>query len=266
MSSAAPIGVFDSGLGGLSVLREIHALMPGESLCYVADSHYAPYGEKSVAQICQRSVVCADWLVEQGVKALVVACNTATAAAVNQLRVRYALPVIAMEPAVKPAGKVARAGRVGVLATAGTLSSEKYESLLRQHAYHVTVISQPCSGLVEEIEKGDFESVALRDLLSSYLEPLLRAQVDTLILGCTHYSLIHRLIVELVGEAVAVLDGGAAVARQLKQQLISRQLLNPHPSIRPLQCWSSGDLKKQQLLLQQLWSHPFELNYLPPKP
>lgn len=262
MSSAAPIGVFDSGLGGLSVLREIHALMPQESLCYIADSHHAPYGEKSLAQIRQRSVVCADWLVEQGVKAIVVACNTATAAAVNQLRARYTLPIIAMEPAVKPAGKVTRAGRVGVLATAGTLSSKKYESLLRQHACHVTVISQPCPGLVEEVEKGDFESMALRGLLSSYLEPLLQAQVDTLILGCTHYSLIRRLIVELVGEAVVVLDGGAAVARQLKQQLISQQLLNLHSSIHPLRCWSSGDLKKQRLLLQQIWSHPFELNSL----
>ncbi len=263
MLSTAPVGVFDSGLGGLSVLREIHALMPQESLCYIADSHYAPYGEKSVDQICQRSFACADWLVDQGVKALVVACNTATAAAVNQLRNRYELPVIAMEPAVKPAGEVTQAGRVGVLATAGTLSSKKYESLLRQHACHVTVISQPCPGLVEEIEKGDFESTALRSLLSRYLEPLLQAQVDTLILGCTHYSLIRSLIVELAGETVTVLDGGAAVARQLKQQLVNRQLLNSHASIDPLRCWSSGDLQKQKRLLQQLWPHLFELDRLP---
>ncbi len=265
MPSSAPIGVFDSGLGGLSVLREIRQLMPDESLCYIADSHYAPYGEKSPAQICQRSIVCVDWLIEQGVKAVVVACNTATAAAIGPLRARYALPIIAMEPAIKPAGEITRSGRVGVLATAGTLSSQKYESLLRQHARHISVINQACPGLVEIIESGDFSSVALRELLDKYLAPLRQAQIDTLILGCTHYPLIRSLITERVGEGVAVVESGSAVARRLHQQLAERNLLNsptmPLPS--PLRCWSSGELHTQQSLLQSVWGAPLLLHSLP---
>lgn len=260
--SRRPIGIFDSGLGGISVLREIRAHMPAEALCYVADSHYAPYGEKSVPLIRQRSEHCCERLIEQNVKAIVVACNTATAAAVSVLRARYALPIIAMEPAVKPAALISSSGKIGVLATAGTLSSEKYEKLLSQHASHVEVMSQPCFGLVEEIEKGDFESPALRNLLWRYIEPLLRAQVDTLILGCTHYPLITPLIKALVGDGVTVLDSGQAVAKRLHQQLQALQLLSSEAQQLPLRCWSSGDLLQQQSRIRALWPHPFELSEL----
>ncbi len=263
MSPSAPIGVFDSGLGGLSVLHEIRQLMPHESLCYIADSHYAPYGEKPHTLICQRSIVCVDWLIEQGAKAIVVACNTATAAAIGPLRARYTLPIIAMEPAIKPAGEITRTGRVGVLATAGTLSSKKYESLLRQHARHISVISQACPGLVEVIESGDFSSVALRELLDQYLAPLRQAQIDTLILGCTHYPLIRSLITERAGEGVAVVESGSAVARRLQQQLAERDLLNLQAKPSPLRCWSSGELPTQQSLLQSVWGAPLLLHALP---
>jgi len=257
-----PVGVFDSGLGGISVLREIRAQMPYESLCYVADSHYAPYGEKSEAFIRQRSERCCERLLDQGVKAIVVACNTATAAAVKTLRSRYDIPIIAMEPAVKPAALISQTGRIGVLATAGTLSSEKYERLLKQHARHVEVMSRPCYGLVEEIEKGDFSSETLRNLLWRYIEPLLDARVDTLILGCTHYPLIGALIKELAGDGVQIIESGQAVARRLQVLLQGQQLLNNGTHKAPLRCWSSGDLSQQTLRIKSLWQHPFKLSKL----
>ncbi len=262
MSSDAPIGVFDSGLGGLSVLREIHCLLPNEALCYVADSQYAPYGDQSTAVVRQRSHTCCEHLLAEGVKAIVVACNTATASAVIQLRAAYDLPIIAMEPAVKPAVQLSSSGRIGVLATAGTLSSAKYEVLLKQHASDVTVISQPCLGLVEEIEKGDFNSATLRRLLRQYIEPLLQADIDTLILGCTHYPLVVSLIAELVGENVAIVDSGSAVARRVQQQLQEHQLSNSQQPVQHLRCWSSGSLKRQWPLLQKVWQAPIKLQKL----
>ncbi len=261
--SGAPIGVFDSGLGGFSVLRELAQYLPSERFCYVADSHYAPYGEKSPSLILQRSRVCCDWLILQGVKAIVVACNTATAAAVQQLRADYALPIIAMEPAVKPAARMTHSGRIGVLATSGTLSSEKYEALLHQHAAHVQVYSQPCPGLVEEIEKGDFTSAELLSLLKRYIQPLIAQQVDTLILGCTHYPLIREQIVSLVGTQMVVVDSGAAVARRVGQLLRDQQLLSHGDGAEPLHCWSSADPHKQQAIIRRLWDQPFTLQALP---
>ena len=233
--------------------------MPHESLCYFADSQFAPYGSQSSAAILQRSEVCCDRLIAEGVKAIVVACNTATAAAAQQLRSHHKLPIIAMEPAIKPAAASTRSGRIGVLATAGTLSSEKYERLLRQYASHVTVYSQPCHGLVEEIEKGDFASPVLRQLLDSFIAPLIEQQVDTLILGCTHYPLIRPLIAELAGDGVEIVDSGAAVARRVHQQLLDHQLLNPLNISQPWRCWTSGDPYKQKPLMQRLIQHPFEL-------
>lgn len=262
MASTAPIGIFDSGLGGLSVAREIAQLMPAESLCYIADSHFAPYGDKANTQILQRSKVCCEKLLDEGAKVIVVACNTATAAAVQQLRRCYTTPIIAMEPAIKPAAQLTRSGRIGVLATAGTLSSEKYEQLLSQHAADVQVFSQACRGLVEEIERGELDSIALRTLLKQYLTPLLQAKVDTLILGCTHYPLIRPLISELAGEGVEIVDSGEAVARRVQQQLIEHQLLSHRSQSGPWHCWSSGALEKQKRLIQQLLNRPFELNSL----
>ena len=172
----APIGVFDSGIGGLSVLNEINQRLPSESLLYVADCGHIPYGEKSPEFIRQRCVVMAEFFQQQGAKALVLACNTATVAAVADLRQRYpAWPIVGMEPAVKPAAAATRSGVVGVLATTGTLQSAKFAALLDRFANDVRVITQPCPGLVELIETGDLHSEALRTLLQGYVEPLLAA-------------------------------------------------------------------------------------------
>jgi glutamate racemase len=168
-----PIGVFDSGVGGLSVLREIRRELPGEDLLYVADSGHAPYGDKPIDAIEARALAITDLLVAEGAKAVVVACNTATGAAVRLLRSRYGIPIVAMEPAVKPAVERTRSGVVGVLATRRTLESHKFALLLQQVAGGATVLLQPCPGLVERVEAGDLDGEGTRALLADYLTPLL---------------------------------------------------------------------------------------------
>lgn len=253
MSDNAPVGVFDSGVGGLSVLRDIRALLPAESLLYVADSGHVPYGEKSPEFIRQRCRHLAEFLVGQGAKALVLACNTATVAGVGELRELYPqLPIVGMEPAVKPAAAATRSGVVGVLATTGTLKSAKFAALLDRFASDVRVITQPCPGLVERIEAGDLAGAQTRALLRGWVEPLLAEGCDTLILGCTHYPFIRPLLTELVPASVSLIDTGAAVARQLQRLLGERGLLAAGPT-RPARFWSSGDPQQMQAVLPLLW-------------
>jgi glutamate racemase len=261
MPDQAPIGVFDSGVGGLSVLAEIARQLPDESLLYVADSGHVPYGEKSADYIRERSQRIAEYLVGQGAKALVVACNTATAAAVNDLRGTFELPVIGMEPAVKPAAGATRSGVVGVLATTGTLQSAKFAALLDRFAGGVRVITQPCPGLVEAVERGELDSPALQALLTSYTEPLLAAGCDTLILGCTHYPFLRPLLQRVLPEGVALIDTGAAVARQLGHRLQENGLLAKGPA-RALQVWTTGDMALLQRVLPVLWNGNATLSQL----
>lgn len=253
MSSDAPIGVFDSGVGGLSVLGEISQLLPAETLLYIADSGHVPYGEKSPDYIRQRSRALGDFLLGQGAKALVVACNTATAAAVNDLRSLYEVPVIGMEPAVKPAALATRSGVVGVLATTGTLQSAKFAALLDRFAGSVQVITQPCPGLVECVERGELDGPELEALLCSYTQPLIAAGCDTLILGCTHYPFLRPLLRRLVPESVALVDTGAAVAKQLRHRLQESDLLAKGPA-RPAQFWTTGNPVTLNTVLPRLWS------------
>src|SRR5512135_3634561 len=216
---AGAIGVFDSGVGGLSVLRHIRRTLPDERLIYVADSGHVPYGDKSPEYIEQRSLALTRFLVEQGADAIVIACNTATAAAAAALRSRFSIPIVAMEPAVKPAVAATRSGVVGVLATIGTLESARFAALLERYAGEVESITQGCPGLVEQVELGELHSARTRELVERYTAPLLRRGADTLILGCTHYPFLAPLIREVVGEGVALIDTGAAVARQLQRRI-----------------------------------------------
>lgn len=214
---SAPVGVMDSGVGGLSVLAEIQRLLPSESLLYVADCGHVPYGEKTPDYIRQRCRRIAEFFQAQGAKAMVLACNTATVAAVADLRELYPdWPLVGMEPAVKPAAAATRSGVVGVLATTGTLQSAKFAALLDRFANDVRVVTQPCPGLVELIETGDLGSLQLRQLLLGYLQPLLAAGCDTLILGCTHYPFLRPLLAGMVPADVAIIDtrcgGGAPTA------------------------------------------------------
>jgi glutamate racemase len=237
----APIGVFDSGVGGLSVLAEIQRLLPNESLLYVADCGHIPYGEKTPEFIRQRCSVMAGFFREQGAKALVIACNTATVAGVADLRRDFPdWPLVGMEPAVKPAAAATRSGVVGVLATTGTLQSAKFAALLDRFATDVRVVTQPCPGLVELIESGDLHSAELRQLLQGYVEPLLASGCDTIILGCTHYPFLKPMLKSMLPEDISLIDTGAAVARQLQRLLAERDLLAAGPN-QPVRFWTSAD-------------------------
>lgn len=249
----APIGVFDSGVGGLSVLNEIRSLMPNESLLYVADCGHIPYGEKTPEFIRQRCVVMAEFFQQQGAKALVLACNTATVAGVTDLRERYPdWPIVGMEPAVKPAAAATRSGVVGVLATTGTLQSAKFAALLDRFALDVQVVTQPCPGLVELIETGDLVSPTIRNLLHSYVEPLLAAGCDTIILGCTHYPFLKPLLREMIPESISLIDTGGAVARQLQRLLTQSDLLASGPALET-GFWTSADPENFRNILPLLW-------------
>ena len=254
LCASAPIAVFDSGVGGISVLKHIRVQLPHEHLLYFADSYYAPYGNKSAEQICARALHVAEFLWAQSAKALVVACNTATAVAIQTLRARYSQPIIGLEPAVKPAVFSSRNGIIGVLATSGTLHSTQFANLLENHASGVQVITQSCVGLVELIEAGKLETPETRALVVECCAPLLAAGVDTLVLGCTHYPLVRKLIQSVVSDEVMLIDTGAAVAKQLQTALA--QALNPQKAIGQVRFYSN--LAKTQAIITKLWGGPVD--------
>ena len=230
----APIGVFDSGVGGMSVLRHIQAQLPHENLIYLADSGYAPYGAKPELVVAERSLAIAQFLLEKGAKALVVACNTATVAAIKMLRAHYPnLPLVGVEPGLKPAAAASRNGKVAVLATEVTLAGEKFLLLRDQisSASHAQFVLQGCPGLVDQIELGQCDANATRVLLEGYVLPLLGQGIDTLVLGCTHYPFVRTSIESILAEAgrqdVVLIDTGDAVARQLARLLASGAALRP---------------------------------------
>ncbi len=252
-TSASPIGVFDSGVGGISVLKHIHTLLPNEDLIYVADSKFAPYGNKTPEFILERALWIADFLIAKGAKSLVVACNTATAAAVDLLRQTYHLPIIGMEPAVKPAAAASKTGVIGVLATSGTLKSAQFAALLEHYGQQVEVVTQACHGLVECVERGELDSTATQDLLASYVQPLIAAGADTIVLGCTHYPFVRPLIENLVGDDVVLIDTGAAVAKELKRRLEDARLLNAETQIGQVGFWSNSTHADPEDIVMRLW-------------
>jgi glutamate racemase len=258
-----PIGVFDSGVGGLSVLREIRRELPREDLFYVADSRHAPYGDKPQEVIEARSLAITEFLLAQGAKAVVVACNTATAVAVSLLRTRFSVPIVAMEPAIKPAVAYTRSGVVGVLATAQTAASHRFVQLLGRFNAGAEVLVQPCPGLVEQIEAGDLDGEATRALLADYLTPLLEQGADTLVLGCTHYPLLSPVIQELAGPEVTVMTSGAAVARQIQRRLDEAGLLARHNRNGTERFWTSAAPDAAEVLIGRLWGAPVAVERLP---
>ena len=228
----APVGIFDSGVGGFSVLRHIQAQLPHEHLLYFADTGFAPYGDKPEAIVVARVLSVARYLLGQGAKALVVACNTATVAAVRELRERHpGMPIVGVEPGLKPAASLTRNGKVGVLATERTLRGAKFLALRDQiHAdTGADFLLQPCVGLADQIEFGELDSSETTAMLERFIHPLLAQGADTLVLGCTHYPLVRASIERLLEDAghrdVALVDTGDAVARQLARLLGSGGLL-----------------------------------------
>ncbi|NJM11795.1 MAG: glutamate racemase [Synechococcaceae cyanobacterium SM1_2_3] len=259
----SPIGVFDSGVGGLSIFRLIRADLLNEHLLYVADSGYLPYGNKPIELIIGRCVAITEFFLEHRAKAVVVACNTATAAAIAHLRQRFSIPFFGVEPALKPAVAQTRSGVVGILATGNTVRSDKFTALLNRHGQHTRVLVQPCPGLADCVERGELSSQHTRALLDRYLQPLLGQGADTLVLGCTHYPFLTPLIQRLAGPDVAIIDPSPAVARRLHQQLDEKRLRADRNALGCEGYFTSGDPKLTATMIHQLMGYPVALDILP---
>jgi glutamate racemase len=255
------IGVFDSGLGGISVLREIRRLMPSDSLVYVADSAWVPYGSRTEQFIQRRALSLSTFLVEHGADLIVVACNTATAAAIGMLREQLSVPVVGMEPAVKPATAATRNGTVGVLATVGTLKSARFAALLDQFGEGIQVLTRACPGLVEKVEAGDLDGPQTRVLVESYVQPLVNGGADTLVLGCTHFPFLRPLIAAAAGPDVRIIDTGEAVARRVAA--VAAALGARYNKSKDVSFWTSGDARALAAPLGRLWGSPAVLADLP---
>ncbi|TXH71836.1 MAG: glutamate racemase [Thiothrix sp.] len=262
-NSVQPIGVFDSGLGGISVLREIHRLLPQEALIYIADSGHAPYGSKSTAYITQRCLQLSEFLLEQGAKMLVVACNTATAHAIDTMRERLNVPVIGIEPAVKPAARLTRTGVIGVLATQQTVKSQRLQRLIDVYASGVKVVAQGCPGLVEHVEQGDFASAELKALLLEYTQPLLDQGSDVLVLGCTHYPFLAQTLRDIIGCDITILETSNAVAKHVLRLLEQHQLKSSNEQQGTVNFYSSKSEPNHWQSMQLLWQHDLTKAMLP---
>lgn len=240
-----PIGVFDSGVGGISVLRELVALMPNENYIFFGDSANAPYGTKTLEQVVE--LVCNDaaYLCDKGVKALVVACNTATSAGIQILRERYRdIPVIGIEPALKPAVLFREHPTVLVMATPMTLREKKFHGLMQRFETEAEIVPLPCPGLMEFVERGELESEALEQYLRNLFAPY--EKVDAVVLGCTHYPFVKGMIQKVLGEQTVLFDGGEGTARETRRQLVNRGLINP--SEEPGKVVFENSAKEERLL------------------
>nr|WP_299343871.1 glutamate racemase [Allomuricauda sp.] len=221
-----PIGIFDSGVGGTSIWKEIRRKLPNEDTIYLADSKNAPYGSKSKEEILNLSIKNVELLLKENSKIIVVACNTATTNAIDHLRKTYEVPFIGIEPAIKPAALRTQTKKVGILATKGTLSSSLFHNTSKMYAEGITVLEQEGKGLVELIEQGKQNSEEVKQLLCDYLNPMLAAEIDSLVLGCTHYPYLIPALQEILPEHIHIIDSGEAVARQTKAVLEKQGLLS----------------------------------------
>jgi glutamate racemase len=253
----SPIGILDSGVGGLSVMRHVQTLLPQEDLLYVADQAHVPYGQRPVDEIRHFSEAITRFLLTQRAKLVVVACNTASAAALGRLRETFpTLPIVGMEPAVKPGATGTGNGRIGVLATAGTFHSRRYASLMDRFAQSLIVFEDPCNGLVEEIEAGNLETPETERILREALGPMLDGGVDTVVLGCTHYPFVLPLIRRLVGPDVKVIDPAPAVARQV-QRVLEQKNFGPDAGLRGrVAAYTTGDTSLFSAAAEKLLDHP----------
>jgi glutamate racemase len=250
-------------VGGLSVLREIRRELPAEDLIYVADSGYAPYGDRPADYVRERAIAIMEFLRSKDAKAVVVACNTATGIAVDALRARYSVPIVAIEPAVKPAATQTRSKVVVVLATTQTLAGEKFARLVTTHAGDVEVLTQACPGLVEHVEAGDLSSASTRALVEQYLRPVLEKGADTIVLGCTHYPFVRDVIREVAGPSITIIDSAGPVARELRRRLQGDRLLAAEARSGSESFWTSGAPGRARSVIAQLWGHGVDVRTLP---
>jgi glutamate racemase len=252
-TSSAPIGIFDSGVGGLSVYRAIRQVLPNEALIYLADQAHVPYGSRSLAEVRSFTEGITRYMIGQQAKLIVVACNAASAAALHHLRQVFpALPFVGMEPAVKPAAEQTRSGVVGVLATPATFQGALYASVVERFANGVTLLTHTCPGLVAEIESGHLDTPATRAILENVLRPMLAKGIDTVVLGCTHYPFVIPLIQEISGPAVRVIDPAPAIARQAGRVLAGHGLANPNGQPGPVRFLTTGEPAHMAALLPGL--------------
>lgn len=256
--SKQPIGIFDSGVGGTSIWKEINMLLPNENTIYLADSANAPYGLKTKETIISLSIKNVEHLINQGCKIIVVACNTATTNAIYILREIYKIPIIGIEPAIKPAALNTQTKTVGILATKGTLSSELFHKATDLFANNITLIERIGEGIVELIESGQLYSDAMRNLLKLYLQPMIDANIDYLVLGCTHYPYLMPLLIDILPNHVKIIDSGEAVARQTKAVLEKHDLLNTSVAKGNCQFFTNGKTE----VLASLLGDTFKVEYL----
>lgn len=255
----APVAVFDSGLGGISVLRELVRTLPRENYLYFGDSLHAPYGTKTPQEVVDLSLQAADRLLSQGAKALVVACNTATSAAIRTLRKTYPeLAVVGTEPAIKPAVERHPGGRILMLATAMTVQEEKFQRLKAQYDDQAQIIPIACSGLMEYVEQGILRGAEVEGYLLDKLEPYLKVPIDAVVLGCTHYPFLSGAIRRIVGRRPEIIDGSIGIARQLERRLEEQGLLNTDDVPGTVEFQNSLDEPEMLGLMQALFHYEDE--------
>ncbi|MCI5851974.1 MAG: glutamate racemase [Sutterellaceae bacterium] len=258
-----PIGALDSGLGGLSVLREVRMALPREDLLFACDCGKAPWGDRSQGWIVERVRKIAAFLVSKRVKAITVACNTATAAAIEVLRSELPFPIIGIEPAVKPAARLTRNGTIGILATTGTISSPRLQGLIDRYGKGCNILRMACPGLMNRVEAGDFNSPETREVLHQFIDPLIREGADTLVLGCTHYPFLAEEIRQIAGSSVTVIDPSRAVAHFLVERLEEEGLIRGIRGETPVErFWCTGETAQKTAVLRHLWNDRAEMESL----
>ena len=260
--NSAPVGIFDSGVGGLSVLREIRAAMPAESIDYVADSANAPWGDKPPGYVRDRALFISGFLLEQGIKAVVIGSNTGTAGSAEALRSTLTIPVVGIEPGIKPAVAATRSRVIGAIVPAAVSESDRLASLLDRFGGDVKVIVQPVPGLVEHVERADLDSHELRQMVEGYLRPMLDAGADAIVLGSTHYVFLKPVVAEIAGPNVTLIETGAAVARQLARVLDERGLRAGGQS-GVERFWTSGDPTASRRVISALLGRDVRVEKLP---
>ena len=254
MENREPIGVFDSGVGGISVLRELVRLMPNENYLYLGDCKYAPYGTKSLEEVRSLTIHNVEKLLGKGAKSIVVACNTATSAAVAVLRKKYPdLPLVGIEPAIKPAVLHNPCGKIVVMATPMTLRQEKFQNLMGRYESQAQIIPLPCPGLMEFVERGDLDGDDLQKYLTELLWDFREEKIDAIVLGCTHYPFAKKMISKVAGAEVAIFDGGNGTAREMKRRLEEAELLSDSEDKGTVGFFNSRDTREELELCRFLF-------------
>lgn len=256
------IGIFDSGVGGLSIAKSVSELLPTESFIYLADSLNAPYGNLSPEQIKDRVNTITQWFISQNVKALVIACNTATVNAIDQLRKLVDIPIIGVEPAIKPAVEQSRTHKIAIMVTQATANNERFIKLVDTNKQNAEVFIQACPGLVEIVETDNIESVRCQELLRQYLAPLIDTDIDTLVLGCTHYPFLSDKIRLILGDQINLVETSNPVAKQLERQLILHGLIANNNHIAQSLFFSTQANEQQEKIFLHLWKNKIELKHI----